>query len=82
MPYIVVVTSAPFLVDINFHTEIKINNWRAGASQPSLTAGPRCRDIYICDPLWEKVQFRANNEFELCTNIAAQVSSRYIHFLV
>ena len=27
----------------------------------------------ICDPLWEKVQFRANNEFELCTNIAAQV---------
>ena len=22
------------------------DNWRAGASQPSLTAGPRCRDIY------------------------------------
>ena len=23
------------------------HNWRAGASQPSRTAGPRCRDIYI-----------------------------------
>ena len=29
--------------------------------------------IQICDPLWEKVQFCANNEFELCMNIAVQV---------
>ena len=29
--------------------------------------------IYICVPLWEKVQFRANNEFELCMNTAVQV---------
>ena len=27
----------------------------------------------MCDPLMEKVQFRTNNEFELCMNIAAQV---------
>ena len=27
----------------------------------------------ICDLLWEKVQFCANNEFELCMNIAVQV---------
>ena len=37
----------------------------------------------ICDPLWEKVQFRANNEFELCMNIAVQVKLQvHIHFLV
>ena len=29
-------------------------------------------DLY-CDPLWEKVQFHANNGFELCMNIAVQV---------
>ena len=31
----------------------------------------------ICDPLWEKVQFRANNEFELCMNMAVQVKPHY-----
>ena len=31
-----------------------------------------CISVDICDPLWEKVQFCAN-EFELCMNIAVQV---------
>ena len=29
------------------HNAEHLSSWRAGASQPSRTAGPRCRDIYI-----------------------------------
>ena len=32
-----------------------------------------CSRHIICDPLWEKVQFRANNEFELDTFIGERV---------
>ena len=42
------------------------HNWRAGASQPSLTAGPRCRDIYINGKISNfKVEYRAGTKRKL-----------------